>query len=79
MVQSFLDIKAGLIGKITKVKRAGEMVQAVTHLPSKHKVLSSNYSTTKTSVVFSAPASALVPRGWHLLVTMHPPTLLLTS
>jgi hypothetical protein len=30
-----------------RVKKVGDMVQAVEHLPSKHKVLNSNPSTTK--------------------------------
>jgi hypothetical protein len=35
------------ISKITKAKRSGGMIQAVEHLPSKLKTLSSNPSTTK--------------------------------
>jgi hypothetical protein len=34
------------ISKITKTKRAGGMIQVIEHVPSKHKALNSNPSTT---------------------------------
>jgi hypothetical protein len=46
-LQAGLDVKRDPISKITKAKRAGDMVQALQHLPSKCEVLSSNSSTTK--------------------------------
>jgi hypothetical protein len=46
-VQGVLDKKARSYVKITRVKRAGGMVQVVVYLPSKHEALSSNPCTTK--------------------------------
>jgi hypothetical protein len=47
-VQTGLGKKQNLIFKITRGKRAGGMAQVVECLPSKHKALSSNPSTTNT-------------------------------
>jgi hypothetical protein len=45
-MQAGLDQKQDPISKITRAKRAGGGAQAAKHLPSKHKVLSFNPSTT---------------------------------
>jgi uncharacterized protein YoxC len=47
VVQASLGKKQDPISKITRVKRVGGMAQAVQHLSSKFKVLSSNFSNTK--------------------------------
>jgi hypothetical protein len=46
-VQAGLGKKLDPISKIARVKRVGGMTQAVEYLPSNHKALSSNFSTTK--------------------------------
>jgi ribosomal protein L20A (L18A) len=46
-VQASLDKKQDLTSKITSTKRAGNMAQVIQNMPSKHKVQSSNSSTTK--------------------------------
>jgi hypothetical protein len=50
MVQDSLSKKQDLISKITRVKKAGGMVQAVEHLTPKHEALSPNSRTTKKRI-----------------------------
>jgi hypothetical protein len=44
-----MDLGQDPITKVTRVKRAGGVAQAVEHFPSKHKALSTNPSNTKTN------------------------------
>jgi hypothetical protein len=50
IVQSSLGKTLDLISKVTKVKRARNMAQAVELIPHKFKTLNSNPSTTKNRI-----------------------------
>jgi uncharacterized protein (DUF4213/DUF364 family) len=66
VVQASLGKKQDPISKITRVKRVGGMAQAVQHLSSKFKVLSSNFSNTKkkkkSDVLTYSSSERMVPQ-----------------
>jgi hypothetical protein len=76
VVQDGPDIKQDPNSKLANIKRAGRIVQVLVCLPSKHKVLSSMPSTTKThkqtknqdrvpapSFASSLPLQSLLPQA----------------